>query len=57
MLAIHDYMKSQGYAPPTEEHTRIPGIWKKLMTLYNLEGLDERVSERGVASGNYFRKR
>ncbi|KAL1955574.1 hypothetical protein VTO42DRAFT_8453 [Malbranchea cinnamomea] len=42
MLAIYDYMRSQGYAPPTEEHTRIPGIWKKLGTLYNLEALDER---------------
>lgn len=43
MLAISDYMKSQGYATPTEQHTRIPGIWKKLGTLYNLSGLDDRV--------------
>ncbi|KAM5471879.1 hypothetical protein MauCBS54593_003285 [Microsporum audouinii] len=42
MLAISDYMKSQGYATPTEQHTRIPGIWKKLGTLYNLSGLDDR---------------
>ncbi|KAF3480063.1 uncharacterized protein GIQ15_05410 [Arthroderma uncinatum] len=42
MLAISDYMKSQGYATPTEQHTRIPGIWKKLGTLYNLPALDER---------------
>jgi hypothetical protein len=45
MLAISDYLKSQGYAPSTAEHMRIPGIWKKLGTLYNLEALDERVSE------------
>ena len=43
MLAIAEYMKSQGYAPADEEHTRIPGIWKKLGSLYNLPALDERV--------------
>lgn len=43
MIAISDYMKSQGYAPLNEEHTRIPGIWKKLDSLYNLPALDERV--------------
>ncbi|CAG8907897.1 unnamed protein product [Penicillium egyptiacum] len=42
MLAISDYLKSQGYAPSTAEHMRIPGIWKKLGSLYNLEALDER---------------
>ncbi|KAK2750397.1 hypothetical protein FQN57_003877 [Myotisia sp. PD_48] len=42
MLALSDYMKSQGYATPAEPHTRISGIWKKLGTLYNLEALDER---------------
>jgi MRG-binding protein len=44
MLAISEYMKSQGYAPADEDHTRIPGIWKKLTSLYNLPALDERVS-------------
>ena len=44
MIAISEFMKSQGYAPPGAEHTRIPGIWKKLGTLYNLPGLEERVS-------------
>ncbi|THC96160.1 hypothetical protein EYZ11_004381 [Aspergillus tanneri] len=42
MIAISEFMKSQGYAPSNAEHTRIPGIWKKLQTLYNLSGLDER---------------
>ncbi|KAJ5481984.1 hypothetical protein N7475_000796 [Penicillium sp. IBT 31633x] len=42
MLAISEYLKSQGYAPSTAEHMRIPGIWKKLGSLYNLEALDER---------------
>lgn len=48
MLAIAEYMKSQGYAPADEEHTRIPGIWKKLGSLYNLPALDERVSISNV---------
>ncbi|OKL64072.1 hypothetical protein UA08_00786 [Talaromyces atroroseus] len=34
--------KPVGYAPADEEHTRIPGIWKKLTSLYNLPALDER---------------
>ncbi|KAE8143221.1 chromatin modification-related protein EAF7-domain-containing protein [Aspergillus pseudotamarii] len=42
MIAISEFMKSQGYAPVHAEHTRIPGIWKKLGTLYNLPALDER---------------
>ncbi|PWY94873.1 CT20-domain-containing protein [Aspergillus sclerotioniger CBS 115572] len=42
MIAISEFMKSQGYAPAHAEHTRIPGIWKKLGTLYNLPALDER---------------
>ncbi|KAF9883725.1 hypothetical protein FE257_003017 [Aspergillus nanangensis] len=42
MIAISEFMKSQGYAPFHSEHTRIPGIWKKLGTLYNLPALDER---------------
>jgi MRG-binding protein len=42
MLAIHDYMISQGVVNPADEHTRIPGIWQKLGTLYDLPTLDER---------------
>lgn len=45
MLAISEYMRNQGYAPDDAEHTRIPGIWKKLETLYNLSALDERVND------------
>ncbi|KAJ5676990.1 uncharacterized protein N7477_002623 [Penicillium maclennaniae] len=49
MLAIADYLKSQGFGPSTADHMRIPGIWKKLGTLYNLEALDER--ENSVITG------
>jgi hypothetical protein len=48
MIAISEFMKSQGYAPSHAEHTRIPGIWKKLGTLYNLPALDERVRGTGA---------
>lgn len=44
MIAIAEYLHSQGFGPSTGEHMQIPGIWKKLGTLYNLEALDERVS-------------
>ncbi|PGH32647.1 MRG-binding protein [[Emmonsia] crescens] len=42
MLAISEHLISQGYVAPNDQHTRIPGIWKKLGALYNLAGLDER---------------
>ncbi|KAJ5752892.1 hypothetical protein N7520_009809 [Penicillium odoratum] len=40
-----EFLHSQGYGPTTAEHLSIPGIWKKLGTLYNLEALNERVSK------------
>lgn len=46
MLAISEHLISQGYVAPNDQHTRIPGIWKKLGALYNLAGLDERVRDR-----------
>ncbi|MCJ1357569.1 MAG: hypothetical protein MMC33_007565 [Icmadophila ericetorum] len=39
MIALSQYLRSHGYK---EQHTNIPGIWKKLGTLYNLEALDQR---------------
>ena len=42
MLAIHEHMNIQGAINPADEHTRIPGLWEKLGTLYNLPILDER---------------
>ena len=35
-------MISQGVVNPSDEHTKIPGLWKKLGLLYNLPLLDER---------------
>ena len=40
IISIHNNMRSHGFA--TEEHTRIPGVWRKLHQLYDLRALDER---------------
>ena len=42
MIAIHDFMTNQGVINPSDEHTRISGIWEKLGKLYNLPILDDR---------------
>ncbi|KAF7539027.1 hypothetical protein G7054_g2419 [Neopestalotiopsis clavispora] len=42
MLAISEHLRNHGINPDVETHTRIPGIWAKLRTLYNLEAIDER---------------
>ncbi|KAJ5554043.1 hypothetical protein N7513_004002 [Penicillium frequentans] len=42
MVAISEFLKINGYGPASGEHLGIPGIWKKLGTLYNLEALNER---------------
>ena len=42
MIAISENLRNHGYTSPADDHTRPPGIWKKLGGLYNLEALDER---------------
>lgn len=42
MIALSEYLRNHGYDPTVDTHTRIPGIWKKLCTLYDLEAIDER---------------
>lgn len=42
MVALSGYLRNHGYHPDIETHTRIPGIWKKLGTLYNMSVIDER---------------
>ncbi|KAL7270366.1 hypothetical protein RUND412_006936 [Rhizina undulata] len=39
MVGISELMKNHGVS---DSHTNIEGIWRKLKSLYNLEGLDER---------------
>ena len=47
MLSIANDLRSHGYAygPNSSQHTRIPGIWAKLGTIYDLEALDTREDE------------
>ncbi|CBX99241.1 hypothetical protein IAQ61_000645 [Plenodomus lingam] len=45
MISIHIDMRSHGYATEDAPHTRIPGIWKKLHQLYDLDTLDAREIE------------
>jgi hypothetical protein len=42
MIALSEHLRNHGYDPTVEKHTRIPGIWEKLRTLYNLDIIDDR---------------
>lgn len=42
MLSIHNNMRSHGYVTDETPHTRIPGLWDRLQSLYDLRALDER---------------
>ncbi|KIW73696.1 hypothetical protein PV04_01794 [Phialophora macrospora] len=42
MIAIRDHLLSTGRIAPEDKHTSTAGIWRKLHTLYDLDGLDER---------------
>ncbi|KAM0809892.1 putative CT20 family protein [Seiridium cardinale] len=42
MLAISEHLRNHGINPDVDTHTKIPGIWAKLRSLYNLEAIDER---------------
>lgn len=42
MIALSEHLRNHGYDPTVEKHTRIPGIWEKLGTLYNLPIIDDR---------------
>jgi len=43
MIAISQHLRNYGFTTDQDAHTRPPGIWKKLRTLYNLEALDKIV--------------
>ncbi|KAL8942769.1 MAG: hypothetical protein Q9216_001454 [Gyalolechia sp. 2 TL-2023] len=42
MIALSQHLHNHGYDLSKNVHLRIPGIWKKLDKLYNLEILDDR---------------
>ncbi|MCJ1249729.1 hypothetical protein MMC30_006955 [Trapelia coarctata] len=47
MLSISQHLQNHGHNPKSEPHIGIPGIWKKLDSLYNLKVLDEREDSYG----------
>lgn len=42
MISIHADLRSHGFAADDTPHTRVPGIWAKVASLYDLRALDER---------------
>lgn len=42
MIAISEHLRNHGFDPDQYQHTRIPYIWQKLRTYYNLDIIDER---------------
>lgn len=45
MIAISEHLRNHGFDPDVYQHTRIPHIWQKLGTYYNLDLIDERESD------------
>ncbi|MCJ1370384.1 hypothetical protein MMC20_001597 [Loxospora ochrophaea] len=52
MIAISENLRNHGYTSPQDGHTRIPGIWEKLGSMYNLEALDAREDSFGEANSD-----
>lgn len=46
LMALHQDLLSNGHIHPRNEHTKPPGIWRKLESVYDLEVLDEREDAR-----------
>ncbi|KAF2451033.1 CT20-domain-containing protein [Karstenula rhodostoma CBS 690.94] len=42
IISIHADLRSHGFAADDTPHTRIPAIWSKVASLYDLRALDER---------------
>lgn len=42
MIAISEHLRNHGIDPDLHQHTRIPHIWAKLRSYYNLDFIDER---------------
>lgn len=52
MLSISEHLRNHGFDPDVEAHTRIPSIWAKLRTQYDLDIIDDRDNiYRGEAAG------
>jgi hypothetical protein len=57
MIALSEHLRNHGYDPKIEPHTRIPGIWEKLGTLYNLEVINERENSFDYADADTIEKK
>jgi MRG-binding protein len=57
MIALSEHLRNHGYDPKVHAHTRIPGIWKKLGTLYNLAVIDERENSFDYAEEDSMEKK
>ncbi|KAG6039523.1 hypothetical protein E4U41_002493 [Claviceps citrina] len=42
MIAISEHLRNHGFDPDVYKHTRIPNIWTKLRSYYDLDIIDER---------------
>ncbi|RDA88091.1 hypothetical protein CP532_5280 [Ophiocordyceps camponoti-leonardi (nom. inval.)] len=42
IIAISEHLRNHGFDPDVYTHTRIPHIWQKLRSYYNLDLIDER---------------
>ena len=42
MISLSEHLRNHGYDPRVIQHTRIPGVWAKLRTLYNMDIIDDR---------------
>lgn len=42
MIAVSEHLRNHGFDPDRVKHTRIPFIWQKLRTFYNLDIIDDR---------------
>ncbi|KAI9691403.1 MAG: hypothetical protein M1820_009675 [Bogoriella megaspora] len=55
MLSISNSLVSHGISRAKAPHTRIPGIWEKLRTMYDLATMDEReYVHAGYSESNVF---
>ncbi|KAF2722978.1 hypothetical protein K431DRAFT_311375 [Polychaeton citri CBS 116435] len=49
LIQLRQYLIENGYVDPRNEHTRPPGIWRKLNELYHLDALDQREDARQLS--------
>ncbi|TLD21316.1 hypothetical protein PspLS_09001 [Pyricularia sp. CBS 133598] len=55
MIAISEHLRKHGFDPNVLKHTRIPGIWEKLGTFYNIDVIDDR--ENNILDDESLEKR